>query len=121
MGTSEQWLQILALVKALFKAITAGIDLAESVEKYTHDPETIREAERVSRTNSTYSSAEVEAILARLKGCEARFIEQGGGADRNRCVCSVLRETKKGNGGMLPYIDDWENIYTTLNCGRFER
>ena len=62
----------------------------------------------------------VELLLSPLKGCRDRFIQQGGGTDRSRCICSVLREAQEGNGGTLPEIDDWENIYRQLRCHRFE-
>ena len=120
MGTPEQWLQVLAWTKALFESTKAAIDLGETYEKYFHDPETIRESRRVSLSFSTYTEEEVESLITRLKGCRDRFIQQGGGADRSRCICSVLREAQEGNGGTLPEIDDWENIYRQLRCHRFE-
>jgi hypothetical protein len=120
MGNFGQWLEILASVKAIAESIRTGLSLAETYAKYRHDPDVVREAERVSQDDSTFSPAEVSAIQARLEGCRTRFIEQGGGADRSRCVCGVLREAKEGNGGSLPRIDDWERYYAQLDCGRFE-
>ena len=120
MGTPDQWLKILALLKALFESTKAAINLEQTVEKYRHDRETIQESQRVSSVFSTYSAAEVERIFSLLEGCAKRFIDQGSGAARAKCVCSVLNEVKEGNGGQLPLIDDWENIYRQLGCHRFE-
>jgi hypothetical protein len=80
-------------------------------------PNTIRESRRVSVAFSTYSDDEVEALLRRIEGCRQRFIDQGGGVDRARCIWSILEEASEGNGGELPLIDDWRNIYSQLYCG----
>jgi|ERR1700693_1813656 len=114
----EQWLQVLAWTKTLFEATKAAIDLEEVYKKYRRDPETVREAHRVSIEFSTYSTAEVESILHRLEGCRDRFVSQGAGRDRAGCICSVLDEAREGNGGLLPLIDDWQNIYEQLGCSR---
>jgi hypothetical protein len=112
------WLDVLALTKTLFEATKATIDLGSTFEKYRHDRDTIRESQRVSGAFSTYSEPEVESILRRLEGCRDRFISQGSGADRAQCICSVFREVMEGNGGTLPVIDDWENMYRQLKCSR---
>lgn len=121
MASPQLWLEVLSWVKTLFEATKATIDLGATYEKYRRDNATLREAERVSIKFSTYSEAEVESLLARLKGCRDRFISQGGGAERARCICSVLHEAMEGNGGVLPMIDDWQNIYSQLNCSRNTR
>jgi hypothetical protein len=118
MASPQLWLEALAWVKTLFEATKATIDLRETYEKYRADKETLQEAQRVSVAFSTYSDAEVESLLRRLAGCRERFIAQGGGAERAQCVCSVLREAMDGNGGTLPVIDDWQNIYRQLKCSR---
>lgn len=117
MASPEIWLEVLSWVKAIFDAVKLGEDVLESYEKHRRERDTIQEAQRVSVQFSTYSEAEVRAILVRLKGCQERFIQQGGGADRSRCLCSVFNEVREGNGGQLPRIDDWENIYRQLQCG----
>jgi hypothetical protein len=116
MASPGTWLEVLAWVKTLFEATKATIDLRETYEHYRHDRETIRESERVSVVFSTFSEEEVRALVERVQGCRDRFILQGGGAERAKCICSVLNEAKAGNGGDLPFIDDWENIYRQLNC-----
>jgi len=72
----------------------------------------------VSAVFSTYSEEEVKALADLLKGCRDRFIAQGGGAERARCICSVLNEAMVGNGGKLPQIDDWQKFYRELNCSK---
>lgn len=116
MATPQVWLEVLAWTKALFEATTAGLDLYSTYQKYSTDSETIREASRVSIAYSTFSEEEVDAMLNRLKGCRDRFVAQGGGKERSSCICSVLNEAKEGNGGTLPHVDDWQRIYSTLNC-----
>jgi hypothetical protein len=116
MVSPEVWLEILAWTKTLFEATKAAIDLDQTYLKYSRDPDVVREAKRVSLTISTYSDEEVEALLHRLKGCRDRFVSQGSGKDRAKCICSVLNEARVGNGGQLPIIDDWQNIYALLRC-----
>jgi hypothetical protein len=118
MASAQLWLEVLAWTKALFDSTKATIDLLATYRKYRTDKETVQEASRVSAVFSTYSDAEVEALLARLQGCRDRFVKQGGGGDRAACICSVLNEAAAGNGGTLPEIDDWARIYSQLQCVR---
>jgi hypothetical protein len=106
----------LSLTKALFDAVKSGADVIASYRKHREEKDTIQESQRVSAAFSTYSDKEVKTILSRLEQCRDRFIKQGGGEDRASCLCSVLNEVKNGNGGRLPRIDDWENIYRQLGC-----
>jgi hypothetical protein len=129
------WIEVLSWIKALFDAAELGDKLynyyeqqrggpsirrepewviERAYEKYKNSPDTRLEAKRVSIQYSTFSEEEVEAMLKRLKGCRDRFIKQGGGEERVMCICSVLDEVKKGNGGVLPNIDDWKRIYASL-------
>ena len=116
MASAQTWLEVLAWTKALFEATKASIDLVATYRKYKVDPETIREAARVSAVFSTYSEEEVKALESRLQGCRDRFVAQGGGAERAGCICSVLSEAAAGNGGTLPEIDDWHSIFAQLRC-----
>ena len=118
MASFHIWLEVLSYVKALFEAITLGADVRQQYEKHRNERDTIAEAERVSQAFSTYSEQEVQAILDRLKACRDRFIEEGSGPARQRCLCNVFKDVIEGNGGTLPHIDDWENIYGQLNCPR---
>ena len=106
-------------MKTLFELTKSSVDLLDlerTHQKYRRDPETIREARRASVQFQTFSEAEVESLLDRIQGCRDRFISQGGGADRARCICSVLNEARAGNGGELPLIHDWRKIYDQLAC-----
>lgn len=116
MASFALWLEVLSWTKALFEAVTLGADVREQVRKHRQEKDTIAEAQRASVAFSTYSDAEVEAILNRLKHCEADFIATTDGAARHRCLCHVFAQIIAGNGGTLPIIDDWQNIFRTLNC-----
>ncbi len=118
MASFHVWLEVLSYVKALFEAITLGADVREQYEKHRSERDTIAEAERASQVFSTFSEQEVQAILDRLKACMDRFAKEGSGAARQRCLCNVFKDVIEGNGGTLPRIDDWENIYRQLNCPR---
>jgi hypothetical protein len=74
------------------------------------------EARRAAETLSTYSDDEVREIIRRIEGCRDRFIKQGGGKERARCICSVLKEIADGNGGIVPIIDHWREMYDQLGC-----
>lgn len=117
MASPSTWLELLSWLKAAYDVISTGADLYEAYRKHKAEKDTAREAARISSVFSTYSEEEIEALVERIKGCMERFIQQGGGADRVRCICSVLNEIRVGNGGVLPEIDDWQRIYAQLNCG----
>ena len=121
MASPELWLYLLAWIKTVLDAGKSAIDFEDSLLRHLREPDTIKEAQRASVEFSTFSDAEVESLLNRIKGCRDRFIEQGGGLDRARCICSVLQQAVDGNGGSLPVIDDWVSIYSQLNCGKFAR
>ena len=118
MASFHVWLEVLSYIKALFEGITLGADVREQYLKHKTERDTITEAERVSQVFSTYSEEEVQAILDRLKACRDRFVKEGSGAARKRCLCNVFKDVMEGNGGRLPRIDDWVNIHRQLNCPR---
>lgn len=64
---------------------------------------------------STYTDDEVDAIEERIKRCRDRFIREGSGNARRKCICSVLSDVKAGNGGTIP-VGDWKKIYDQLKC-----
>lgn len=116
MASFHVWLEVLSWTKALFEATTLGVDLRNAYEQHRQEKDTISEAKRVSETVSTYSEEEVEALLNRLKQCRDRFIQEGSGPSRAKCLCSVFADAMAGNGGQLPDIDDWQKFYRQLNC-----
>ena len=116
MASFRTWLDLLSYAKALYEAITFGLDLRQQYERHRNEADTIAEAQRASQVFSTYSEEEVHALLARMKACQERFMQEGDGPARKRCYCQVFRDAIDGNGGTLPPIDDWENIYQQMNC-----
>src|SRR5437016_268955 len=118
MASFTVWLEVLSYVKALFEAITLGADVREQYQKHRKEKDTIAEAQRASVVFSSYSEGELQAILERLKACQDRFIKEGSGPARQRCLCQVFKDVIDGNGGSLPRIDDWQKIHQQLNCPR---
>jgi hypothetical protein len=118
MASPQAWLDVLSWTKALFDAITLGASVSDAYQKHKREKDTISESRRVSVAFSTYSEDEVNAISKRLQECRDRFIAEGSGQQRARCLCSVLKDFKDGNGGVLPHVDDWANIYSQLHCER---
>jgi hypothetical protein len=117
MASPFLWLEALAGLKALYDLVTSGADYGKSFLLHRQERDTIAESQRASRTFSTFSDREVEELVRKIEGCRDRFITQGSGADRARCLCSIFEEIKAANGGSLPLIDDWERMYQQL-CGR---
>jgi hypothetical protein len=120
MATPELWLELLSWTKALFDSTKATIDFVATVQKYKNDRATIQEANRVSVSFSTYDDSEIEALVQRMQQCRGQFAAEGGGEQRVKCICNVLNTARIGNGGTLPEIDDWKNIYSQLGCSRLE-
>jgi hypothetical protein len=112
------WLEALAGLKALYDLVRSGADYTKSLNSHRNERATIREAERASNTLSTYSEKEVQEIIKKIEGCRDRFISQGSGRDRTRCLCSIFEELMAGNGGTLPQIDAWHEMYSQLRCGK---
>jgi hypothetical protein len=94
MASPELWLEVLSLTRALFDAVKSGEDIVESYRKHKQEKDTIQASGRVSATFSTYSDKEVKSSLSNLEKCRDRFIRQGGGENRARCICSVLNEPR---------------------------
>ena len=110
------WLEALAGLKALYDLVQGGIDYATSFQRHREESDTIAESRRVASVYSTYSDREVEELIRKIEGCRDRFVTQGSGADRARCLCSIFQEARDGNGGRLPEIDDWRRMYDQLKC-----
>jgi hypothetical protein len=117
MASPLTWVEALAGFKALYDLIEFGRDYATSLLQHRQEPDTIAESRRVSQAFSTYSDEEVKELVRKIEGCRDRFIKQGSGKDRARCLCSIFNEIRDGNGGKLPRIDDWQRMYDKLGCG----
>lgn len=118
MASYDAWLEVFSWIKAISDAATFSADILKAYEKHREERATRGEARRASQALSTYSEAEVEAITKRLKACRDRFIAEGSGAQRARCLCSVFDDLMEGNGGVLPPFDDWERIYRQVCLGK---
>src|SRR5258708_40298926 len=118
MASALLWLEALAGFKALYDLVKSGADYAKSYQMHRRESDTIAESERVSGVYSTYSDREIQELIRKIEACRDRFIKQGSGADRARCLCSIFNEIRDGNGGRLPVIDDWQRMYNELNYGR---
>ena len=117
-GLSD-WTEIAAIVSAMCDVITTGRDTFKAFyEHHINAPDTRRQATVLQHALS-YSAEELEAIKQRLNECRERFIAEGGGQQRTRCICSVLRNVKNGNGGKIP-LREWEKAYKAMACVAME-
>jgi hypothetical protein len=117
MASPETWLEALATTKAVFDFAKSGTDFLTALKKYRQDRNTITESRRVSVAFSTYSDEEIASITKRLDECRKRFATEGSGELRSNCFCSVFKDVADGNGGTIPLIDAWQNMFRQL-CGR---
>lgn len=115
------WLETIATVKAIYeltKDIPARFgSLDETIAYYKKDPKTRQDAEQaVEKYRNTYPDDVLKDIAERLRRCDDRFKETNDGEDRVRCICTVLRNTAAGNGGDMPDVSDWPDIFEQLKC-----
>jgi hypothetical protein len=113
MADFSVYVQVATIVSALAKALDTGLNYYEALKDVEADPTKI-ESDAKSLSN-TYSDDEIRSILDRIQGCRDRFIDEGHGKNRQRCICSVLSDARDGNGGTLP-IDEWNDMYERLGC-----
>jgi len=116
MASPLLWMEALAGPKALYDLVQGGVDYAASFQRHRQESDTIAESRRAASVFSTYSDREIEELVKKIEGCRDRFISQGSGADRVRCLCSIFTQIKDGNGGRLPMIDDWTRMRDELKC-----
>lgn len=116
MASPLLWLEALAGLKALFDLSQGAVDYAASYRRHRQEADTIAEAQRISVEFSTYSDREIQELNRQIEDCRDRFIAQGSGKNRARCLCSIFNEIKAGNGGELPNIDDWQRMFAVLKC-----
>jgi hypothetical protein len=119
-ASAQTWLDMLAWTKALFETTKATVDVVAIFQKYRNDPETQREAQRVSAVFSTFSEEEVQSLSKRMANCQTQFAVEGNADQRLSCICSVLDTAKTANGGRLPLIDDWQKIHNQL-CSKHHK
>jgi hypothetical protein len=116
MASPLLWLEALAGLKTLYDLSQGAVDYAANYQRHQQESATIAEAQRISVVFSTYSDREIQELNHKIEGCRDRFIAQGSGENRARCLCSIFNEIKAGNGGWLPDIDDWGKMFKLLNC-----
>lgn len=110
------WEGLAAMISAMIDVVRLGRDTyAEFVSERREDPELGPKAKGLAAALGTYSQDEVAAIIERIDECRQRFMAEGSGAARTRCICSVLRDVRDGNGGTLPH-EDWEAAWDQLGC-----
>jgi hypothetical protein len=110
------WLEAMAGLKALYDLVSGVPDYYASFRRHREEKDTIEAAHLASERYSTFSDEELRMLIGKIEGCRDRFILQGSGKDRARCLCSILVEIKDGNGGELPDVDAWRAMYAQLRC-----
>jgi len=116
MADAELWLHVVASIGAIIEVVKYGAEYTAAFARKMDEPATNAAAQKVSLVLSTYSDDEVEQLLRRIKRCRDHFIDEGSGIERVKCMCSVLRDIKDGNGGDFP-LDEWEELFRQLKCG----
>lgn len=113
---SLDWGTMAAIISAMVDVIQLGRDSFQAYfEKRKQDPRFAERGAALEQAFSTYAPEEVEAIADRINSCKDRFAKEGSGKNRVRCLCSVLRDVKDGNGGSIP-DPEWQKAYDKLNC-----
>ena len=110
------WLEALAGFKALFDLLSGAPDYYASLKRHREENETIKAAHLASERYSTFSDRELKELIEKIEACRDRFILQGSGKDRARCLCSIFNEIMDANGGELPNVDAWRQMYAQLRC-----
>lgn len=116
MASPLTWLEALAGFKALYDLVSGVPDYYANLRRHREERATVRAAHLASERYSTFSDKELTEIIAKIEGCRDRFIVQGSGKDRARCLCSIFNEIMDGNGGELPDVDAWREMYAQLRC-----
>jgi hypothetical protein len=118
MANPLTWLEALAGFKALYDLVSGAPDYYASLKRHREEQATVRAAHLANQLYSTFSDRELEELIHKIEACRDRFIQQGSGKDRSRCLCSIFNEIMDGNGGELPNIDGWHEMYAQLRCSR---
>lgn len=110
------WEGLAAVISAMIDVVRLGRDAyADFLSQRREDPDLGAKANGLAAALGTYSEDEVAAIIERIERCRRRFVAEGSGAARKRCICSVLRDVRDGNGGTLPN-EEWEAAWRQLRC-----
>jgi hypothetical protein len=110
------WGTTAAVISAMIDVIQLGRDsFQDYFARRKAAPDAREKGAALERALSTYSPGEIDAIVDRITACRNRFIDEGIGEKRKRCLCSVFRDVKDGNGGTLP-DPEWQRAYDLLGC-----
>lgn len=116
MMMSPNWANIASVISAMIDVVQLGRDTFQNYYRDRQkDPALEKKAAGLAAALSAYSDEETAAVLARIDGCRLRFIEEGAGEARRRCMCRVLRDVRDGGGGVL-FDPEWEKAYLQLRC-----
>lgn len=121
-ASASSWLRLLATVKAVSSAVMDEADFQHELAHWTSDGETIQESQRVSADFLDYTDEQVRVMASRLQACLDQTVQRASPDQRAECICGILNEVRIGNGGHLPQIDDWQDVYRQLGCeGTYDR
>src|SRR2546425_5637822 len=100
------WASLAAIISAMIDVVQFGGQTFQAfLKKRREDPKLPERARALEAALSTYSEEEIQAIIDRINACVARFMAEGSGKNRQKCLCSVLRDVKDGNGGTIPDLE----------------
>ncbi|MGB0766223.1 MAG: hypothetical protein ACPGYV_00780 [Phycisphaeraceae bacterium] len=106
-------LELATQVATIISALTSAAQLGISYNRAVSGIDQKQIARQAKTLVSTYDDEELDSLKERLEKCRRRFITEGDGRQRVRCLCSVLEDAIDGNGGTAP-IDDWQDTYDQL-------
>jgi len=99
--------------------ISAAIDVMMNDNDNFQYYYNIRRSEAANADNAlvlinTYTEEDLKDFRDRIDQCGVRGRNEGQDS-RVKCLCFVLGEIKKGNGGDIP-VDQWQDYYNQLKC-----
>ncbi|WP_444905047.1 hypothetical protein ACJJIU_10150 [Microbulbifer sp. CnH-101-E] len=101
--------QVATIVSAITSSIQLGVSYLQA-EKKVDKKEMERQAKILV---STYDDNELASLHDRIKTCRDRFVNEGSGTQRVKCMCSVLKDAITGNGD-IPPLPEWGRMYNQL-------
>jgi hypothetical protein len=108
--------QIAAIISAMADVYSVGKEsFSQYLERRQKAKDYVSRGEILQKALSSYDDDEIDAINERIRSCKDRFIREGSGQNRKKCLCSVLTDVKDGNGGDFPF-PEWDRLYRQLGC-----
>ncbi len=116
MITLELASQIAATISAMADVYSLGKEsFSQYLDRRQKSKEYNARGEILQKALSSYGDDEIDAIDERIRACKDRFIREGSGQNRKKCLCSVLTDVRDGNGGSFPF-PQWRSLYKQLGC-----